>query len=179
MLQIERSIKSLQRSIETQSSSSSFQIHRGVNVTLSTSGDKQLDVASMKIYGQSPDKANTVLETMLCPSLSLGGRPNVKAVGTRFCPVGPHSLAQVFKADVQVGAIGTGEDVYMKICSDAAGKRCCENKLHHTLSSEWGKNKLEKWDRGDFDDCGDKTLFRVSGRLTRKEVTDYKMCFLF
>ena len=71
-------------------------------MTLSTSGDKQLDVTSMKIYGQSPDKANTVLETMLCPSLSIGGRPNVKAAGSRFCPVGPHSLAQVFKADVQV-----------------------------------------------------------------------------
>ena len=63
---------------------------------------------------------------------------------------------------MQVGNIGTGEDVYMKICSDAAGKRCCERKLHHLLSSEWGKNKLEKWDRGDFGDCGDKTLFRVS-----------------
>jgi len=70
-------------------------------------------------------------------SSSSGGLPNL----------------QVKKINVQVGAVGTDDDVTMKICDL---KKCCTtNDLSHTLSSEWVKNKLETWDGRKLGNCSD------------------------
>eukprot|EP00090_Calanus_glacialis_P014599 TRINITY_DN2341_c0_g1_i1.p1 TRINITY_DN2341_c0_g1~~TRINITY_DN2341_c0_g1_i1.p1 ORF type:complete len:659 (-),score=180.99 TRINITY_DN2341_c0_g1_i1:95-2071(-) len=60
---------------------------------------------------------------------------------------------QIKKINVQVGAVGTDDDVTMQICDL---KKCCTTKeLSHTFGSEWVKNKLESWDGGKLGNCSD------------------------
>jgi len=57
------------------------------------------------------------------------------------------------KIDVQVGAVGSDDDIRIKICDRA---KCCTTKeLSHTFSSEWKKNKLETWDGRKLGNCSD------------------------
>jgi len=57
------------------------------------------------------------------------------------------------KIDVQVGAVGSDDDIRIKICDRA---KCCTTKeLSHTFGSEWKKNKLETWDGRKLGNCSD------------------------
>merc|ERR1711936_1376594 len=52
-----------------------------------------------------------------------------------------------------VGAVGSDDDIRIKICDRA---KCCTTKeLSHTFSSEWKKNKLETWDGRKLGNCSD------------------------
>jgi len=55
------------------------------------------------------------------------------------------------KIDVQMGAVGSDDDIRIKICDNS---KCCTTKeLSNTFSSEWKAGKLETWDGGDLGNC--------------------------
>ena len=55
------------------------------------------------------------------------------------------------KIDVQMGAVGSDDDMRIKICD--LGKCCTTKKLSHLLSSEWVAKKKESWDGRDLGNC--------------------------
>jgi len=55
------------------------------------------------------------------------------------------------KIDVEMGAVGSDDNIRIKICD--SDKCCTTKKLSHLLSSEWKANKLETWDGSDLGDC--------------------------
>jgi len=55
------------------------------------------------------------------------------------------------KIDVQMGAVGSDDDIRIKICDPS--KCCTSKKLSHLLSSEWVAKKLETWDGSDLGNC--------------------------
>jgi len=57
------------------------------------------------------------------------------------------------KIDVQVGAVGSDDDIRIKICD--LSKCCTTKELSHTFSSEWKANKLETWDGRKLGNCSD------------------------
>ena len=72
------------------------------------------------------------------------------------------------KVDVQMGAVGSDDDIRMKICDSS---KCCTTKvLSHTFSSEWVKNKLETWDGSKLGNC--------SSILFDDKLTDIKVNIL-
>merc|ERR1719290_519476 len=55
------------------------------------------------------------------------------------------------KIDVQMGAVGSDDDIRIKICDNS---KCCTTKeLSNTFSSEWKAGKLETWDGRDLGNC--------------------------
>merc|ERR1712156_1395641 len=55
------------------------------------------------------------------------------------------------KIEVQMGAVGSDDDIRVKICD---GVLCCTtDKLSNLLTSEWVANKKEKWDGGKLGNC--------------------------
>jgi len=55
------------------------------------------------------------------------------------------------KIDVQMGAVGSDDDIRIRICDP---NKCCNTKeLSNTFSSEWKAGKLETWDGGDLGNC--------------------------
>lgn len=55
------------------------------------------------------------------------------------------------KIEVQMGAVGSDDDIRMKICD---GATCCTtDKLSNLLGSEWVAKKKEKWDGGKLGNC--------------------------
>jgi len=73
------------------------------------------------------------------------------------------------KIDVQVGTVGSDDDIRIKICDRA---KCCTTKeLSHTFGSEWTKNKLETWDGRKLGNCS-KILF--DDKLSSVEVSIVK-----
>merc|ERR1719481_2120093 len=55
------------------------------------------------------------------------------------------------KIDVQMGAVGSDDDIRIKICDTS---KCCTTKeLSNTFSSEWKAGKLETWDGRDLGNC--------------------------
>ena len=55
------------------------------------------------------------------------------------------------KIDVQMGAVGSDDDMRIKICD--LGKCCTTKQLSHLLSSEWVAKKKESWDGRDLGNC--------------------------
>jgi len=136
-----------------------------------------LEVTSMKLTAQvGSDKKN--LQTFECGSYKFAKKDSTKS---NFClksslktttkrPITTRKPAttkapslrgssgslpnlQIKKLNVQVGPVGTDEDVSMQICDST---KCCTTKvLSHTLSSEWVKNKLETWDGRKLGNCSD------------------------
>ena len=74
---------------------------------------------------------------------------------------------KIDKMIVNMGPVGTKDDVKMKICSadDFAGNDICctSDKLSHLLSSEWVGNKTETWEAKKFGKACKKKVFRVIG----------------
>ena len=62
---------------------------------------------------------------------------------------------------VYLGAEGTDDNVRMKVCSTDLKTCCVSDKLSHLLSSEWVKEKQEKWDAGDFGKKCKNQVFKV------------------
>ena len=59
----------------------------------------------------------------------------------------------VKKIEVQMGAVGSDDDIRIKICE---GSKCCTtDKLSNILGSEWDAKKKEKWDGGKLGNCSD------------------------
>merc|ERR1712156_1104259 len=55
------------------------------------------------------------------------------------------------KIEVQMGAVGSDDDIRIKICD---GVLCCTtDKLSNLLTSEWVAKKKEKWDGGKLGNC--------------------------
>merc|ERR1711874_8780 len=55
------------------------------------------------------------------------------------------------KIEVQMGALGSDDDIRIKICD---GVLCCTtDKLSNLLTSEWVAKKKEKWDGGKLGNC--------------------------
>jgi len=55
------------------------------------------------------------------------------------------------KIDVQMGAVGSDDDIRVKICDNS---KCCTTKvLSNLLSSEWVAKKKETWDGGKLGNC--------------------------
>jgi len=80
---------------------------------------------------------------------SVAGVPTKKTVASSSSSGLPILLVK--KIIVQVGAVGTNEDVSMKICD--LQKCCVTNELSNRLSSEWVKNKLETWEGRKLGNC--------------------------
>merc|ERR1712106_389061 len=57
------------------------------------------------------------------------------------------------KIDVQVGAVGSKDDVRIEICDSS---KCCTTKeLSYTFKSEWQANEKETWEGSDLGNCSD------------------------
>ena len=55
------------------------------------------------------------------------------------------------KIEVQMGAVGSDDDIRIKICS---GSTCCStDKLSNLLGREWVAKKKETWDGGKLGNC--------------------------
>eukprot|EP00092_Neocalanus_flemingeri_P011880 GFUD01012812.1.p1 GENE.GFUD01012812.1~~GFUD01012812.1.p1 ORF type:complete len:810 (+),score=226.03 GFUD01012812.1:149-2578(+) len=108
---------------------------------------------SYRFSAKDEQKSNFCLNEKSSPKATTTKKPTV----TTKRPVAKASSGLpnllIKKINVQVGAVGTDDDVTMKICDL---KRCCTtSKLSHTLSSEWVKNKLESWDGRKLGNCSD------------------------
>eukprot|EP00095_Tigriopus_kingsejongensis_P004527 maker-scaffold532_size145644-snap-gene-0.41 protein:Tk04527 transcript:maker-scaffold532_size145644-snap-gene-0.41-mRNA-1 annotation:"---NA---" len=150
-----------------------FTIQKGPVVTLSKEGKDSLSVDSITFVAKGTDKKNTESESFVCKNFTVGGTQNPTGKQTQQCGSGPHRYFRVQDAKIQVGAVGTSENVYIEIGSDT-NNATCENKMHHSIGSEWEKEKLETFDNSDFGDCG-KTLFKVLTQprvAFRKDGTD-------
>merc|ERR1712168_1014769 len=55
------------------------------------------------------------------------------------------------KIDVQMGAVGSDDDIRVKICDTT--KCCTTSKLSNLLGSEWVAKKKETWDGGKLGNC--------------------------
>lgn len=70
------------------------------------------------------------------------------------------------KIEVQVGAVGSDDDIRIKICS---GSTCCTtDKLSNLLGREWVAKKKEKWDGGKLGNC---SSVQFSDKLSSIDVT--------
>ena len=78
-----------------------------------------------------------------------GARPSSPARSPARPPVLP--TLQLRKLAVQVGPVGTSDDVRIRVCDSA--KCCTTSTLSHTLGSERVKNKLETWDGRKLGNC--------------------------
>lgn len=63
---------------------------------------------------------------------------------------------------VNVGRVGTSDDVFLEICPDVKGK-CCKSKkpLNKALNRDWQANAVQTWGASELGECGTKT-FTVS-----------------
>merc|ERR1712123_1327 len=102
---------------------------------------------SYKFSAKDAQKSNFCLNEKSSPKTVTTNKPAAPATSGGL----PNLLVK--KINVQVGAVGTDDDVTMQICDL---KKCCiTSKLSHTLSSEWVKNKLETWDGRKLGNCSD------------------------
>merc|ERR1711963_1002301 len=124
----------------------------------SKTGKSQLLVDHITVIGQSPDKKNPELEQFKCNSYDIGKNKLPKE--TKVCTTHPYHYQQIEKAIFQIGRDGTDNDVIFKIGSDSNNVTCSQ-KLSHTLSDDWRKNKLETWLRSDFGKCKD-MLYKIT-----------------
>lgn len=70
------------------------------------------------------------------------------------------------KIEVQVGAVGSDDDIRLKICS---GATCCStDKLSNLLGREWVAKKKETWDGGKLGNC---SRVQFSDKLSSIDVT--------
>ena len=70
------------------------------------------------------------------------------------------------KIEVQMGAVGSDDDIRIKICS---GATCCStDKLSNILGREWVAKKKETWDGGKLGNC---SRVQFSDNLASIEVT--------
>ena len=70
------------------------------------------------------------------------------------------------KIEVQMGAVGSDDDIRVKICS---GSTCCStDKLSNLLGREWVAKKKETWDGGKLGNC---SRVQFSDNLASIEVT--------
>ena len=63
---------------------------------------------------------------------------------------------------VNVGRVGTNDDVFLEICPDVKAK-CCKTKkpLDKRLNNDWQANAVQTWGASELGECGTKT-FTVS-----------------
>merc|ERR1712215_284939 len=147
-----------------------------VSIVKELSKKDPLEVTSITLYGQvGSDKKN--LQMFKCRSYSFRATDSLKSnnclnekTTPKSAPTTPKKPAAVptkrpvasssssglptlliKKISVQVGPVGTDDDVSMQICD--LQKCCVTSKLSHTLSSEWVKNKLETWDGRKLGNC--------------------------
>ena len=85
-----------------------------------------------------------------------GSSPNI-----RTPPNVPPKDKKIDTMTVYLGADGTDDNVRMKVCSTDLKTCCVSDKLSHLLSSEWVKEKQEKWDAGDFGKKCKNQVFKV------------------
>ena len=122
------------------------------------------EVASMRLTGQvGKDRGNT--RVFSCGRYIFTARNKIKS---NFCTrdsarptarpttttrsSSSSTPSMVFKKiDVQMGAVGSDDDMRIKICD--LGKCCTTKKLSHLLSSEWVAKKKESWDGRDLGNC--------------------------
>merc|ERR1712012_847857 len=135
-----------------------FKVQKNLLLTLSKTGKSQLLVDHITVIGQSPDKKNPELEQFKCNSFDIGKNKLPKE--TKVCTTHPYHYQQIEKAIFQIGRDGTDNDVIFKIGSDSNNVTCSQ-KLSHTLSDDWRKNKLETWLRSDFGKCKD-MLYKIT-----------------
>merc|ERR1719400_717854 len=70
------------------------------------------------------------------------------------------------KIEVQMGAVGSDDDIRVKICDNS---KCCTTKvLSNLLSGEWRAKKKETWDGSKLGNCS-QILF--DDKLSRVEVS--------
>merc|ERR1711997_485917 len=70
------------------------------------------------------------------------------------------------KIEIQVGAVGSDDDIRIKICS---GSTCCStDKLSNLLGREWVAKKKETWDGGKLGNC---SRVQFSDKLSSIDVT--------
>jgi len=112
---------------------------------------------SYSFLATDPLKSNTCLNEKTAPKSvpSTTRRPSIAGVPTKR-PVASSSssglpILLVKKIIVQVGPVGTNDDVSMKICD--LQKCCVTNELSNRLSNEWVKNKLETWEGRKLGNC--------------------------
>ena len=73
------------------------------------------------------------------------------------------------KIEVQMGAVGSDDDIRIKICS---GSTCCTtDKLSNLLGREWVAKKKETWDGGKLGNC---SRVEFSDKLSSIDVTLFK-----
>ena len=73
------------------------------------------------------------------------------------------------KIEVQMGAVGSDDDIRIKICS---GATCCTtDKLSNLLGREWVAKKKETWDGGKLGNC---SRVSFSDKLSSIDVTLFK-----
>ena len=73
----------------------------------------------------------------------------------------PPKDKKIHEMTVYIGTNGTDDNVKMKVCSTDLKTCCVSDKLSHLLSSEWVKEKQEKWDAGDFGKKCKNQVFKV------------------
>ena len=142
-----------------------------IEVALLKDGKKNgPEVKSMTLSGQiGSDKKK--LNLYKCGSYKLSATDTVKS---NFCskqsstptttsrsaskqpaprPASPTSSSTMTfkKIDVQMGNVGSDDDMRVKICDSS--KCCTTKKLSHLLSSEWVAKKKETWDGSDMGNC--------------------------
>merc|ERR1711936_957482 len=128
------------------------------------------DVESLVVTGQvGKDKKNTQSfrcgrysfaasdrqKRNFCSKTTSGLRTTTKTTTTtrRTTPrSSSSSSSMVFKKiDVQMGAVGSDDDIRMKLCDRS---KCCTTKvLSNLLSGEWVAKKKETWDGGKLGNC--------------------------
>ena len=71
-------------------------------------------------------------------------------------------ILSVKKIDVQMGSIGSDDDIRIRICD---AQKCCTTEiLSHFFSGEWVKNKNETWSGDKLNDCSE-AIFDVTSSL--------------
>ena len=76
-------------------------------------------------------------------------------------PILPPKDQKIDQMIVYVGADGTRDNVKLKICSQDNSTCCVTGTLSNLLSSEWVKEKQEKWEAGKFGKCKNQ-IFKVT-----------------
>jgi len=107
-------------------------------------------------------------KTNFCTKTLSGLRTTTKTTTKRTTPrPASSSSSMVFKKiEVQMGAVGSDDDIRMKLCDRS---KCCTTKvLSNLLSGEWRAKKKETWDGSKLGNCS-QILF--DDKLSRVEVS--------
>jgi hypothetical protein len=138
----------------------SFQVKRGLYVTVSKSGDDDLIITDFTIDTKSPDKKNKETERFICGNFELGTAKNKLSTQTKLCQPGPYKFMRIFNAVVKIGNDGTDDSVKVGVGSNA-NEVFCEKKLSGAFTDDWKKNQVETWKTSYFDDCA-KKLYKIN-----------------